>query len=315
MKMRVALVLVLLSVAVGVTGAQTINIDLGLPGTAPPTGYRAAGMPGFWNAFEATEPTITYPLFDNHGQPTGATARQYGGTEILSLSLGGPGEPEGADALLLGDTLLTHTTIETCLFFHGLQNGTWEVTSYAWHPGKPSTQSSVHIDFNPTTVLVGGSWSGSLSDPGSYTRHLVPVTTGFLGPHSGVPAGGDFGIGASLSGIQLRRVVEEPPLFLDDRSTLAWLTALDAQDHDVVRGDLVALRATGGDFTAAVTDCLADDTTSMSLHEAGLPAPGQGWFYLVRGSQVGGAMTWNSPGPGQVGDRDSEIDASAGNCS
>lgn len=257
--MRVAPVLVLLSVAVGVTGAQTINIDLGLPGTAPPTGYRAAGMPGFWNVFEATEPTVTYPLVNIHGQPTGATTRQYGGTEILSLPLGGPGEPEGAEALLLGDTLLTQTTIETCLFFHGLQNGTWEVTSYAWHPGKPSTQSSVHIDFILTTVLVGGSWSGSLSDPGSYTRHVVPVTTGFLGPHFGVPP--------------------------------------------------------GGDFTAAVSDCAVDDTTSMSLHEASLPAPGQAWLYLVRGRQVGGALTWNSPGAAQVGDRDTEIDASAGGCS
>lgn len=140
--------------------AQSINIDLGVPGTAPPDGYGAAGMPGARNKFEAVDTHITYPLFDLHGNPTGATLHQIGGTEIRDAALGGPGDPTGSDAVLLKDTLVTHTTVENCLFINSLTPGTYEVRSYAWMPDEPTIMSNVHIDTNPTSTLVGGGWPG-----------------------------------------------------------------------------------------------------------------------------------------------------------
>ena len=92
--------------------AQSINIDLGHPGIAPPIGYGAAGVPGAWNKFEAVNSQTTYTLFGLNGQPTGATVSQIGGTEILDATLTGPGRPTGPDAILLKDALITHTGVE-----------------------------------------------------------------------------------------------------------------------------------------------------------------------------------------------------------
>jgi hypothetical protein len=47
--------------------AQSINIDLGPPGTEPPSSYRAAGMPGQWQKFEATTWGEFHDLVDLDG--------------------------------------------------------------------------------------------------------------------------------------------------------------------------------------------------------------------------------------------------------
>lgn len=292
---------------------QSINIDLGHPGAPPPAGYRAAGMPGQWNKFEAVDPDVEYQLVGLDGLLTAATVDQFGGTEIVESPLGGPGEPAGADAILLGDALVTHTTVENCLFFHGLAPGTYEVTTYAWMASAPGTLNRVHIDFNPTVVDVGGAWTGTHAQGVTFARHLVEVTDGFLGPHSGVPPGGNFGIGAALDGIQLRRVTDEPPLF-PAPGGWSWLVALDALRYDVVRGDLGLLRATAGDFAAATTGCAADNTSVTTLASAETPAPGEGLWYLVRGVAPQGSLTWDAPGGSQFGSRDPGIAAAPGTC-
>lgn len=294
--------------------AQSINIDLGTSGTEPPDYYRAAGMPGTWNKFEAVSTTTTYDLVGLDGQLTGATVRQYGGTEIVTVPLGGAGQPGGADATLLGDALVTHTTIENCLFFNGLQNGLYEVTSYAWMPTAPATQTQVHIDTNPTTLMVGGAWTGTHEEPVTFVRHYVGVTSGFLGPHSGVPPGGDYGIGAPLNGIQLRFVTEEPPLFTTV-NRLTWLVALDASSYDVVRGDLNLLRSTGGDFMQATTGCIANNLAATKLpYPSDPPAEGNSHWFIVRGVTSQGPLTYDEPGTSQVASRDAGINAAAGAC-
>ena len=312
MKPRALPLLVLLTA--GPVLAQTINIDFGdLGDPTPESGYRAAGLPGFWNSIEATNPAITYDLVDVHGQPTGATMSQFGGTEILDAIMGAPGDPTGNDALLMKDALITHTTIESCLFFNGLENGTYEVRTYAWMPHEPTIKSNVHVDNNPTFTLVGGGWPGQHREQITYARHEVTVTTGFLGPHSGIPVGGDMVIGAALNAIQIRKMGPEPPLLLS-ADQLVWLQALDAEDYDVVRGDLGLLRATGGDFALAIEACLADDRSATELTETAEPDPGGGYFYLVRGNTAAGALTWDAPGSSQVGSRDAEIGAAAAAC-
>jgi hypothetical protein len=80
----------------------------------------------------------------------------------------------------------------------------------------------------------------------------------------------------------------------------------------VVRGNLLTLNATGGDFAAAVDACLADDTDLTSMEEPDDPQAGEAVFYLVRTAAC--ARTWNSGGPAQQGDRDPEIAASPAAC-
>ena len=295
--------------------AQSINIDFGPPGSGPASGYRAAGVHGFWNSFEAIDPAITYELLDVHGVLTDATVSQFGGTEIVQGALGGPGQPSGQDGILLGDAMVTHTTIESCLFFNGLKNGTYEVTTYAWMPTAPATLNNVHIDTNPFFYLVGGFWPGEHTEGVTYARHIVEVTTGFLGPHSGVPDGGNYEIGAALNGIQIRLMGEEPPLYLS-AAGLEWLAALGADRYDVVRGDLATLRVSGGDFTAATEACVGEDLVSLELPFAGSdPDPDQAFWYVVRGANDSENLTYDAPGDTQVGSRDAEIDASPVSCS
>ena len=294
--------------------AQTINIDFGFPGTAPPFGYRAAGHAGAWNSFTATESGTNYPLFDVYGQLTGATVSQIGGTEIVVAPLLGLGDPTGYDRILLQDAIVTHTTVETCLFFHDLQNGFYEVTSYAWMPTSPSTPNNVHVDTNPTFFLVGAPWGGQHEELVTYARHVVQVTSGFIGPHSGVPSGGDYLTGAALNGIQLRRLTSIPPLYAS-ATEFEWLSALGAVRYDVVRGDLEALLATGGDFTAATDDCAAENSSAAAIdHTADVPLVGSGYWYVVRGVSATGNLTYDEPGTSQVGLRDAEINASPVSC-
>ena len=147
----------------------------------------------------------------------------------------------------------------------------------------------------------------------SHARHEFVVTDGVINMHSGIPSGNGPDPGAALNGIQLRLMGPEPPLFVDP-TDLVWLTALDATSYDVVRGSLATLRSTGGDFSAATDACLADDTNGLGQPYTGEPAPGDVEWFLVRGNDGVGNLTWNAPGTTQVGDRDVEINAAVSSC-
>ncbi len=94
------------------------------------------------------------------------------------------------------------------------------------------------------------------------------------------------------------------------RTFLSWNTGTFAIGYDVVRGDLRALRETGGDFTAAVRGCAANDFPRTFLDSLDMPGTGEAWWYLERVSEPTLDSTYESGGPGQVGSRDAEIDAS-----
>lgn len=311
--MRIALLVVTLLGGQAALG-QAINIDLGHPGEGPSAGYRGAGLPGVWNTIEATDPQIEYALVDIHGNPTAAIVDQFGGTEILESPLDQVGDPAGDDASLLGDALITHTTIESCLFFNGLENGWYEVITYAWMPEQPSIRANVHIDTNPTFTLVGGPWLGQHRERITYARHLVEVTNGFLGPHSGVPSGGDFEIGAALNAIQIQPLRPRPTLYLTP-DELAWTATTDAESFDIVRGDLGALLSSGGDFFTATESCLGDDAVPAAFAHTTAPVAGEGFWYLVRGVASDGAQSYDTSGSAQSMPRDSSIDAAPAACS
>ncbi len=82
---------------------------------------------------------------------------------------------------------------------------------------------------------------------------------------------------------------------------------------DVLLGDLDTLRNGEGDFTAATAACLADDAPQPSLVYADPGVP-ESVFFVVR-SECAGGTTYESGGPGQVGLRDTEINASPLACS
>jgi len=198
---------------------QSFNVDIGPFNTGPAVTYGAAGVPGFWNSVPAAHtsanpgPTLgDYILSDIHGNVTGVGLHQFGGMELISQDDPSVG---GDDAVLLKDAIVTHSiSLKSCLYFNNLQNGLYEVLTYAWMPNHPEVTHVVFHDFTPGTALVGGAWTGRHEEGVTYARHLVTVTNGFMGPHAGLPAGGNTFIGGALNGIQLRKV--GPPCDADN---------------------------------------------------------------------------------------------------
>ncbi|HYV84851.1 MAG TPA: PQQ-dependent sugar dehydrogenase [Patescibacteria group bacterium] len=108
-----------------------------------------------------------------------------------------------------------------------------------------------------------------------------------------------------------------PPTAVPDLSIdaegLTWTTVPDADSYDLVQGHLPA---GGGDpFTDATTDsCLATRETMTSLSFAGSPGVDEGWWFVIRSRNCGGAGSYDSGDPQQEGSRDSGINASSSSC-
>jgi len=95
---------------------------------------------------------------------------------------------------------------------------------------------------------------------------------------------------------------------------LTWNAALAATGYDLVTGSLQILHSNGGSFSAATTQCLANDLPATSFDAPAIPAAGQGLWYLIRAGNCGGNTTYNSGFPSQVGSRDAGIAASGHGC-
>lgn len=95
---------------------------------------------------------------------------------------------------------------------------------------------------------------------------------------------------------------------------LTWSALAGATSYDVVRGSLGLLATSHGNFTSATQACTANNLAATTLLDATAAPTGGGIWYLVRGSNCGGAGTYDSGALSQSGSRDAEIQASAGAC-
>jgi len=97
-------------------------------------------------------------------------------------------------------------------------------------------------------------------------------------------------------------------------SLLSWPAQSLASGYDVVSGDLGILRQSGGNFAAATTSCLADDSAATHIdHSTLVPGPGDARFFLVRAVNCSGPGSYDE-GYSQVAPRDGGIEASPGRC-
>jgi photosystem II stability/assembly factor-like uncharacterized protein len=88
-----------------------------------------------------------------------------------------------------------------------------------------------------------------------------------------------------------------------DKATINWVPDAGSMDYDVVRGDLIVLRA-GGSFEGSQRTCFATGQQPF-LVDAATPLSGAGFYYLVRGSNCGPEVgTYDSTGPHQAASRD-----------
>lgn len=208
----------------GVCGSvmgQSFNVDVGVASDPPKSTYAGAGQAGHWNNVSGAHITPFTPnatpsddmLLDLEGNATGVGFHQYGGMDLQSVESSDATDTD--DAKLMNDYLVTHSIpLESCLYLNGLENGLYEVITYAWFPNQPATMQLVRFDFVPGTTLVGGTWSGGHAEGVTYSYDLIDVTSGHIGWHVGIPAGGDTVIGAAFNGFQLHKV--GPPADTDD---------------------------------------------------------------------------------------------------
>lgn len=94
-------------------------------------------------------------------------------------------------------------------------------------------------------------------------------------------------------------------------SSSGWRATPGASAYDVVKGDLLALRSSGGGYSTSVLSCLENDGPDLAAADSGVPPPGQAWFYLVRALPGG---TYDSSCPAQAAPRDAAIQAAASDC-
>lgn len=92
-------------------------------------------------------------------------------------------------------------------------------------------------------------------------------------------------------------------------TALSWPAVSGASAYDLLRGDDGTLVTTGGNFSQAVTSCLADNTAGLSATDAAVPQSGAAFFYLLRAVNCGGG-SWEGGDPAQVGVRGPSIAAS-----
>lgn len=207
---RFAFAALTLGTLANIAWAQSFNIDIGQPGAGPPGTYAAAGLPGHWISVPATQSVQYTNLVNIHGVTTLARMNQIGGTQTLTVN-----DPAltGDHANLMNDFLITHTTVENCLFFNDMQPGEYEILVYARMPAQPTIMAQTNVDQEPGNpdTLVGGVWTGQHVEGVTYSRHFATVaatgpSAGKLGLHSGVPPGGSFAVGAALNAVQIRKI-------------------------------------------------------------------------------------------------------------
>jgi hypothetical protein len=94
------------------------------------------------------------------------------------------------------------------------------------------------------------------------------------------------------------------------KDAIAWNALSGAQDYDVQRGDLAALRSSSGNFTASILGCAENDGTDTKSYVPDVP--GAGLYFLVRGVTFAcGTGTYDDGSASQSGSRDAEIAAGA----
>jgi hypothetical protein len=95
---------------------------------------------------------------------------------------------------------------------------------------------------------------------------------------------------------------------------LSWDAVSGVTGYDVVKGSLSALVATGGDFTAATTTCLANDGAGTTVSDSGADLDGGSWYLVRPVNACGGPGTYDEGAPSQAAPRDAEVAAAGGAC-
>jgi hypothetical protein len=283
--------------------------------------------------------TINLTVDSESGFPSGVSSGGFSpstlpgsGTSTLTMNASGSAVPyatsmtvhgtSGALARTASSTLVVNLAAPTNL----AASTDDSVVALTWAASPGATGYRVGRSLGGAFTTIGCTSGLSYSDWGltNGTTYHYAVTATFTG--------GPDGGGASSESTE---ILATPPCLLPSYSgslgaskngsgdaVWSW-TSGGASTFDLVRGDLDTLRATGGDFGAALdalpvgeNACLVNNASSLSVADPyGAPAPESGVFTILR------AVTTACPAEGtlddggaQVGSRDAEVAASPRAC-
>jgi hypothetical protein len=222
----------------------------------------------------------------------------------------------------------------------GMQIDDFEVAGWMWGENLGWISLSCENDGSCSTTEYGvlhdgaGTLSGYAWSENAGWINFSPATAGvFVDPATGEFSGHAWGenvgwIAFSWAGAHPGRLVttwrcdpapappaDTPELTLEKMgadTALHWTTVTGATGYDVVYGELGTLRTSPAPFEDATLGCPGDNDTGSGLIFQGTPSPGDGFWFLVRGVNCGGAGTYDSIGSGQVAPRDAAIAAGGG---
>jgi hypothetical protein len=165
------------------------------------------------------------------------------------------------------------------------------------------TAWSWDLDGNGTADSTLQNPSRSYAAPGRYTVSLTATNvggskqttkTGYVCATAAAPP-------ASVTGLTI------------GKPAISWGSAALATSYDVVRGSLDTLRSSAGNFTAATTGCVEDQSLDASSSDSSSPPPGSGFWYLVRAADCANRAGTYDDGT-QRASRDAAIAAAALTC-
>jgi hypothetical protein len=99
-----------------------------------------------------------------------------------------------------------------------------------------------------------------------------------------------------------------------DRASVSLASPPDATSFDLVRGDLDALQASGGDFESATIECVADDATASAFTTSLNPPAGRAFYFIARSRDGSTEETWDDGDAEQVRSRDPGLASAASSC-
>jgi len=197
---------------------------------------------------------------------------------------------------------------------YGVTNdGYGKLSGYAW------AENIGWINFSPTTCLSDPTCGVRIdAATGYFQGRAWSENAGWISFSDGGPpvewtsltdwchtVAGPPGVGPSLS--VLKTGGGGTSVIWSPQSNFAW--------YDLVSGKLSTLQASHGDFTQSTQRCFASKTANTVVEIPGAPpAPGEGFWFLVRGDNCRGRGTYDSGTPSQIGGRDAEIAAAPFAC-
>jgi len=95
---------------------------------------------------------------------------------------------------------------------------------------------------------------------------------------------------------------------------LSWDAVQYAAAYDIVKGDLSALRSTGGVFEDSTWACFDNDQAALSTQDTEVLAPGEARWHLVRAVACGANGTYDDWSASQIANRDVGIFGSGWAC-